>query len=330
MQWSRELRSAGRGLRTALRAAAAIAVPSHAPIGRGASRGAGQLIDMRDFGENPGRLAMLVYRPGAERTTGSPVVVLLHGCGQDAVEFAVHASWTALADRLGLTVVLPVQSADNNHHRCFQWFRPAQIGRGLGEAASIHQMVAAAVRQFDADPRRVYVVGLSAGAAMAVALLAAYPETFAAGASVAGLPVGAADGAAWALARMAQAGPERSPAMWADQARRAAPAGYADAWPRLSIWHGSADSVVDPANARLLATQWRALHGIGEQPASVFELPTARREAWGKPDRPAVELWTLPGVAHGYPVDGTGHVGAVTLAAGISATDQIARFWDLA
>ena len=143
-------------------------------------------------------------------------------------------------------------------------------GRGHGEALSIRQMVAAAVERFASDPGRVFIAGLSAGGAMTAALLAAYPDVFAAGAVVAGLPVGAAGSTSEALRRMAEAGPARSPADWAEQVRRAAPIGYPGPWPRLSIWHGEADGVVDPANSRLLAgamvrLAWPRSRGAGHR-----------------------------------------------------------------
>jgi len=332
MKWSRELRSTGRGLRTALRAASAIISPpaAHGAVPRGiAVSGAGELIAIPDFGANPGGLAMLAYRPSG-LAAGAPLVVLLHGCGQDAAAFAAEGGWMALADRLGLALVLPTQSADNNRQGCFNWFRPDQVTRGRGEARSIRAMVAEAVRRFASDQRAVYIVGLSAGGAMAVAMLAAYPEVFAAGASIAGLPVGAAGGAATALVRMAQAGPEgRSPEDWADQARRAAPADYAGPWPRLSIWHGGMDTVVDPANARLLAGQWCALHGLADAPSATIEHGLVRQEVWGATREPLVELWTLPTMAHGYPVATAGITASAALPVGISATDEIARFWRL-
>lgn len=331
MQWSRELRSAGHGLCTALHAASAmIARPSarHAVPHAGAASGTGELITIPDFGAKPGGLAMRAYRPSG-LAAGVPLVVLLHGCGQDAAAFAADSGWMALADRVGLALVLPTQSADNHRPGCFNWFRPTQVARGRGEAASIRAMVAAAVRRFASDQRAVYIAGLLAGGAMAVAMLAAYPEVFAAGASVAGLPVGAASGAAAALVRMAQAGPEgRSPEAWAEQVRRAAPAGYAGSWPRLSIWHGDMDTVVDPANARLLARQWCALHGLGETPSATIEHGLAHQEAWGATRAPQVELWTLPAMAHGYPV-ASGVPSSAILTAGISATDRLARFWRL-
>lgn len=333
MKWSRDLRAAARGLRTALRAASTMAAPPvtrHLTPRNQATQGGGDLLAIADFGADPAGLSMLAYRPHA-LTTGAPLVVMLHGCGQEPIDFAAQSGWQALADLAGLALVLPTQSADNNRQRCFNWFRPAETARGHGEARAIRAMVAEAARRFGSDPRAVFILGLSAGGAMAAAMLAAYPDVFAAGASIAGLPVGAAGGVASALSRMAQAGPDgRSPAEWADQVRHAAPAGNTGPWPRLSIWHGGLDTVVDPANAGLLATQWRTLHGLQAAPATVTEYGMARQESWGNATRPVVELWNLPAMPHGYPIVASGLlVPSAVLSAGVSATDHIAAFWRL-
>ena len=137
--------------------------------------------------------------------------MVLHGCGQEAVRFATDTGWIALAARLDFPLVLPEQGRENNHGGCFNWYRPTAIRRGRGEVLSIRQMVAFASRQFRSDPRRVFVVGLSAGGAMAAALLAAYPDVFAAGAIVAGLPVGCASNETEAFLRMSRAGPGLQP-----------------------------------------------------------------------------------------------------------------------
>lgn len=149
---------------------------------------------------------------------------------------------------------------------------------------------------------------------MAAALLAAYPDVFAAGAVVAGLPVGAATNVSEALQRMAEAGPSRSPAAWAEQVRHAAPTGYRGPWPRISIWHGQADRVVDPANARLLATQWSTLHGLGPDPTETATPLGMRRERWSLPDHPVLDLWSLPELGHQWPQ---------------GAVEAITAFWDM-
>jgi feruloyl esterase len=258
---------------------------------------------------------MLVYHPSGTPAPGAPLIVLLHGCGQVAGKFASDAGWIALADRLGIPLVLPEQLDENNQGRCFNWFRPADASRGLGEAFSIRRMVATAVERFECDPERIFIAGLSAGGAMAAALLAAYPDVFAAGAVISGLPVGAASGAGEALRRMAEAGPARPPSGWADEVRRAGPIGYRGPWPRLSIWQGEADRVVDPANAGLLATQWSTLHGLGQVAMETKPLGGMRRERWNIGGEPVVELWCAPDLAHEWPP---------------RASEYIAEFWKIA
>ena len=162
----------------------------------------GRVIEVSDFGPNPGGLRMFVYAPPKRLPTGAPLIVVLHGCGQNAAAFARDSGWIALAQRIGAALLLPEQTSKNNRGRCFNWFQPGDVRRSSGEAASIWQMVRAAIRRYKSDQRRVFIVGLSAGAAMAAAMLAVYPATFAAGAVVAGMPIGAAYGSASALLRM--------------------------------------------------------------------------------------------------------------------------------
>jgi poly(hydroxyalkanoate) depolymerase family esterase len=318
MQWSRDMRIARRSVRTALRAASAMARAQSNSLRRSPgvaeeSKAVSQLVEQPEFGSNPGRLAMYVYQPARPIPAGAPLIVLLHGCGQTAASFARDAGWIDLAEELGIPLVLPEQAGSNNHGRCFNWFNPAQTARDRGESLSIRQMVSVAAAQFRSDPARVFVAGLSAGGAMTAALLAAWPDVFSAGAIVAGLPVGAASSTAEALVRMAEAGPRRSRQDWARQVHAAAPDGFAGPWPRVTIWHGLADQVVDSANARLLAEQWSAVHAIDAGAASVLAdgSPTT---VWGQHEHPSVELHLRSGLAHLWPVE---------------ATADIARFWGL-
>jgi poly(hydroxyalkanoate) depolymerase family esterase len=285
---------------------------------------AGQIMDVTEFGENPGELRMRMYLPSTVRVNG-PLVVLLHGCGQDAAAFAAAAGWTTLADRVGAPLVLPEQTARNNRGRCFNWFERGDVVRDSGEARSIRQMVEHVALHFASDRRRVFIAGLSAGGAMAAAVLAAYPEVFAAGAVVAGLPVGSAGDVRTAIARMAEAGDVLKGQDWADRARALAPPGYAERWPRISIWQGAADRVVDPANVLNLEAQWVTLHGLGDAPTQdLSPRQGVRRRVW----RNAVEVWTIDGMAHGFPVAQASSEPFV-LEAGIDAKAEIARFWRL-
>ena len=285
------------------------------------------------FGSNPGALRMETYAPPSLRA-GRPLVVVLHGCGQHARAFAADAGWIAIADQFDLALVLPGQSAANNPGRCFNWFRPGDVKRDAGEAMSIRQMIRSAVKTFGSDPRRIYVAGFSAGGGMAAALLAAYPALFAAGAVVAGMPAGSAATAAGAMLRMRKADTFRSRAALARDAISASGSPPRKRWPRISIWQGERDRTVDPANAEVLATQWTALHGLDALPGTDSQTGGARRRGWGRAGKTsAVELWTLPALAHGFPVAAGlphgGHPGPWVLEAGLSAAVHIAAFWNL-
>lgn len=331
MKLSRNLRKLRRGVKivanlvkTPLAKPLTRSSPTQPPLTPKASR----FVTFDGFGDNPGRLRMLAHVP--PRVTGRPLVVLLHGCGQEAARFALDSGWTDMADRLRFPLILPEQSDANNARRCFQWFQPSDTARGQGEAASIAEMTRAAINRFGSDPKRVFIVGLSAGGAMATAMLAAYPDLFAAGASVAGLPVGAARSGMQAILRMASAGPDQSPRQWADQVRAAAPHGYAGPWPRLSIWHGQSDTTVAPENANLLASQWRALHGLFDQTLAEQVRDGVWHRSWPAEPNGVVEAWSLPRFPHAYPT------GARPVAprryveqSPVDATERIARFFML-
>lgn len=162
---------------------------------------AGLMEEVFFSGANPGGLRMLSYTP-ENLPAKSPLVVVLHGCTQSGAGYASAAGWLTLADRLGFAVLAPEQTSNNNPNRCFNWFEPEDTQRGKGEAASIHAMITYMIVSRDLDAERVFITGLSAGGAMTAAMLAAYPETFAAGAVIAGLPAGAADSVHRAFAVM--------------------------------------------------------------------------------------------------------------------------------
>jgi poly(hydroxyalkanoate) depolymerase family esterase len=263
---------------------------------------------------NPGELQMLTYVPH-NLPANAPLVVLMHGCGQDADTFATHSGWRHLASRHNFALLMPVQTSDNNPQTCFNWFRPGDTKRGHGEVESVAEMVRAMTAALHLDRERIYVTGLSAGGAMTAALLAAYPDLFAAGAVVAGLPVGSASNIVNALSRMSGRGGEHDADAWASFARRHGPPDYHGRLPRVSIWHGQVDPVVAPRNGRDVALQFAALHGLN-RPSTTEPHHGIHHTSWGN----AVELWELDHAAHVYPIPAE-H--------GISAAHEIAKFWGL-
>jgi len=287
---------------------------------------------VRGFGFNPGALKMLSYAPPG-LPSRAPLVVVLHGCTQGAAAHAASAGWLTLADRHGFAVLAPEQDASNNPNRCFNWFEPADTIRGGGEAASIHAMIEHMIKTHDLDTRRVFITGLSAGGAMAAAMLAAYPETFAAGAVIAGLPVGAAGNVQQALATMRNATALSGPDL-KSLVTRAAPTPAR--WPRLTIWQGAADATVAPGNAGALARQWTALLDLPTTPDTLEMEGRWTRQRWlGDDGAVMVETNTLAGLGHGMPLaatgaDAIGGAAPYMIETGVSSALEIARFWGLA
>lgn len=304
-----------------------------ASLADASSAAAGPLTSVAGFGSNPGNLRMFTYVPPGVLPKPA-LVVVLHGCTQDAAGYDSGAGWSTLADRHGFVLLLPQQTRTNNPQACFNWFTSADTARGAGEALSIRQMVEHATSEHGIDPARVFVTGLSAGGAMATVMLATYPEVFAAGAIVAGLPYGAARNVQEALDAMFQ-GRSRTEREWGDLVRTAS-APYRGPWPRVSIWHGDADATVKPMNAGETAKQWADVHGLSATPSRRDRLDGQAREIWRDADgREAIESITVAGLAHGTPLstgpgaNQCGKAGPFLIEAGISSTWHIARFFGL-
>jgi poly(hydroxyalkanoate) depolymerase family esterase len=299
----------------------------------GAPTSAGQdrLTDLPAFGSNPGALRGRFYVPEPRRAS-APLVVVLHGCTQDAARYDCGSGWSQLADEQGFAVLYPEQQRANNANLCFNWFNPTDTQRDSGEALSIRQMVSAMVSAYGLDSARVYVTGLSAGGAMASVMLATYPDVFAGGAIIAGLPYGTATSVPEAFDRMrAHGGPPPA----ALGALVAAASDHRGPWPTISVWHGDNDATVSFANAALIVEQWRALHGAAVQPAAIEDVDGHTRRVWHDGDgREVIEEYRILGLGHGTPLGTSGsaacgNAGPYMLEAGISSTRQIARFWGL-
>jgi feruloyl esterase len=290
------------------------------------------LVEVPDFGSNPGALRMLTFTPPG-LAPSSALVVVLHGCTQTAASYDLGAGWSTLASRYGFALLLPEQQSSNNPKTCFNWFQRQDSTRGQGEPLSILQMIERAIRDFAIDPSRVFVTGLSAGGAMTSVMLATYPEVFAGGAIVAGLPYGAATNVQEALDSMLN-GRIRSEAEWAELVRDASP--HQGPWPKVSVWHGSVDAIVKASNADEIIKQWTSLHGLSPAPTRQDSVNGYPRRVWcGAMGEELIESFTVTGMAHGAPLatgsaaDQCGNAGAFLLDVGISSSFQIARFWGL-
>jgi poly(hydroxyalkanoate) depolymerase family esterase len=290
------------------------------------------LAETTDFGSNPGELRMFSFVPGHLQEPRA-LVAVLHGCGQTAAGYDLGAGWSTLSKRYGFALLMPEQQPSNNAQGCFNWFTPEDTARDSGEACSIRQMIARMAGDHGIDAHRIFVTGLSAGGAMTSVMLATYPELFAGGAVIAGLPFGVATNVREALNGMFQSS-SRPAGELGDLVRNASH--HNGPWPKISVWHGSADRTVNPANANEIVKQWLDVHHLPSAPMSEGMVDGYPRQIWWNADgETLVESYTITDMAHGTPL-GTadnderyGAQGAFLIEAGISSSYHIANFFGL-
>ena len=186
-------------------------------------------------------------------TRSSPLVVMLHGCKQDAQTFSGGTRMNQLADEEGFLVLYPEQRRLANAYRCWNWF-DASAHRAGGEAALIAGMVGEVTRSHAVDPARVYIAGLSAGGAMTSILASCYGHLFAACAVHSGLMYRAGESVSEATRAMKQ-GSRASPETTARQAAAQKDFLFVPAM----VIHGSTDSTVNPVNADQVVEQFIAM-----------------------------------------------------------------------
>lgn len=259
-----------------------------------------------------GSLRYRLFKPaGAEGPM--PLLVMLHGCGQTPEDFATGTGMNLLAKERGVIVLYPGQSRQGHANRCWNWFDPQNAVRGNGEAAVIASLTRRVIEAHGADPARVYVAGLSAGASMALVLAQGYPELFAAVGAHSGLPVGAARDQTSAVLAMQRGSPG---------ARLLRPV------PTI-VFHGSHDAVVNPRNGRLIAirarepyAELRHVQAVGQSAGGRSYGKTVDRIGAG---RALVEHWTVRGAGHAW--SGGSARGRFTDPKGPDASREMLRFF---
>ncbi len=292
----------------------------------------GTLSEVTDFGSNPGNLSMFQYIP--DKPLPAPqLVVVLHGCTQEASSYGRETGWTSLAEKWGFALLLPEQKASNNRNLCFNWFQLEDIRRGHGEAKSIAQMIGHMITNHDLDRDRIFITGLSAGGAMTSVMLATYPELFDGGAIIAGLPYKCSTSLVDAFSCM-YSGKNLSPSQWGELVREAAD--HHGKWPRVSIWHGTSDSTVNPVNAVELMEQWTNVHGIDQVPDEQNVVQGYPHKVYmDATDKALVEIYNITGMGHGTPIDPgfeenqCGVESDYILDADICSSFYISKFWGL-
>ena len=204
------------------------------------------------MGATGARRFRLYQPPGIQPGEHLPLMVMLHGCGQDADSFAASTRMNRVALRERFLVLYPEQDRLANAQGCWNWY-DTDNGRAYGEAALILKAIDQVCQLYPADKAKAAIVGLSAGASMAALLVTRHPDRFKALVMHSGIAPGTAHSSLSAVAAMRGRRPAHPLA--------ASPADMAAAWPALLAIHGDADGVVAPANSRAAVHLWAQAAG---------------------------------------------------------------------
>jgi len=263
-----------------------------------------------------GSRAYKLFVPGGYHGQPLPLVVMLHGCTQSPDDFAAGTRMNFIADEQACLVVYPAQRSEANRAKCWNWFRTDDQQRGRGEPSLIAGITRQIMRDHAVDPRRVYVAGLSAGAAAAAVMGATYSDLYAAIGVHSGLACGAASDLPSAFIAMRQGGgfddrvlDDRPPV------------------PTI-VFHGDRDSTVHPNNGDQILEQFRrttrtqAKVHRGRATGGHGYTRTVHTDASG---REIFEHWTIHGAGHAW--SGGSPAGSYTDPRGPDATREMLRFF---
>ena len=272
---------------------------------------------------NPaGSRAYKLYVPSRHAGQALPLIVMLHGCTQSPDDFAAGTRMNVIAEEQTCLVVYPSQPSDANPAKCWNWFRPGDQRRGQGEPSLVAGITRQVMRDYSVDPQRVYIAGLSAGAAAAVVMGAAYSDLYAAIGVHSGLSCGAANDLPSALLAMRQG--------------QLAASGSGDILPVRGdgrvvptiVFHGDRDTTVHPRNGdHVIAQSMRTASAQkqvqrGRVPGGHAYTRTIHADASG---RAILEHWDIHGAGHAW--SGGSRAGSFTDPRGPDATREMLRFF---
>ncbi len=305
--------------------------PVREPVFKGAE--APETFEKRHFSNEQGARSYKLYVPQRSSNVSAAMVVMLHGCTQSADDFAAGTRMNQLAEEHGFLVVYPEQSAQANLSKCWNWFMAQDQARDAGEPAVIAGIVRDVAARHGVDMRRIFVAGLSAGAAMAVILGETYPELFAAVGAHSGLPYASAHDIPSAMAAM-KGGRSGRVGLMAGEGAAASRRKAAQAVP-IIVFHGDRDHTVQHDNGTEIVRQATEAHrtAVGADglltstqraiaPGGRSYSRTIHADANGQPQ---IECWIVHGAGHAWSGGDVG--GSYTDHTGPDASAAMVRFF---
>ena len=288
------------------------------------------------FSNHAGTRAYKLYVPARVGEAPRPVVVMLHGCTQSADDFAAGSQMNRLADAHGFLVVYPEQATHANASKCWNWFQQQDQLRDAGEPSLIAGIVREVTARHGADPRRIFVAGLSAGAAMAVVLGETYPDLFAGVGAHSGLPYGSAHDIPSALAAMKGGRSGLHGRQGLPDAAAAPPKKKALQPMPLIVFHGDRDHTVQQTNGLEIVKQALDAHRaqVGEEPPLTSSTQIGKASGGRSYSRTIhadstgqvqIESWTIQGAGHAW--SGGDARGSYTDRTGPDASAEMVRFF---
>ncbi len=278
---------------------------------------------------------MYVYKP-IDNDMEVPLVVVLHGCAQTATEMAEQSGWNTLADSNNFMVLYPQQKVENNLNKCFNWYENMDISKNDGESATIREMIQYAIQNYDIDPSKIFISGMSAGGAMTNVLLANYPDLFDSGAILSGIPFKAANDLTTAYAAM-QGKIEKTNEEWVTSISNNN-LNYDGEYPKVVIVHGIDDPFVNVKNAEIIEMQWKVIHKIESEPTIIPEFngnPDIAKTTYFKNNCSVIVKYEINNLGHAMSVDpGTekqqgGNIARFAVDKNFHTTYWVAKFFEL-
>jgi poly(hydroxyalkanoate) depolymerase family esterase len=259
-----------------------------------------------------GHLAYRLYVPERSTAEGrAPLVVMLHGCQQNSRDFAAGTQMDSVAGKEGCFVLYPQQSSRANPAACWNWFKHSHQGRERGEPQALVELISHLQGAHEIDASRIYVAGLSAGAAMAAILGEQYPEVFAAVGVHSGLPTGMATNLPDALQSM--------------QGHRNPASTKTPVLPTI-VFHGDADSTVSPVNGvHFSDAMSRGPETSVEELDGMAGRPFTRKIYHSKEGLLIGEYWSINGAGHAW--SGGSASGSYADPIGPDASAEMMRFF---